>query len=162
MAAGRPNTRPGSSNPKVDMFTLICNLAATLLMTGLIWFVQVVHYPLFAGVGEERFVAYQATHSRSTTFVVAPLMTIELVTSGMLALDAPEGVAGWAMWLGLGLTGVTWLATAFLSVPQHNRLEIAFDHEAWRRLVATNWVRTVAWTAHAVLLLGVVSVLLER
>jgi len=89
------------------MLTLLFNLATTLLMTGVIWFVQVVHYPLFAGVGEERFVAYQATHSRSTTVVVAPLMTIELVTSGLLALDPPDGIAGWAMWLGLGLTGVT-------------------------------------------------------
>ena len=144
------------------MFTLLFNLATVLPMTGLIWFVQVVHYPLFAGVGEERFAAYQATHSRSTTFVVAPLMTVEGVTSGLLALDAPEGVAGWVMWVGLGLTGVTWLATGLLSVPQHNRLAVAFDRDAWRRLVVTNWVRTVAWSAHALLLLVVVSVLLDR
>lgn len=64
--------------------------------------------------------------------------------------------------MGLGLTGVTWLATAFVSVPQHDRLAVAFDHDAWRRLVVTNWVRTAAWTAHAALVLGVVSALLER
>jgi len=144
------------------MVTLLFNLATTLLMTGVIWFVQVVHYPLFAGVGKERFVAYQATHSRTTTFVVAPLMTIELLTSGLLAFDPPAGIGGWAMWLGLGLTGVTWLATGLLSVPIHNRLRVAFDREAWSRLVATNWVRTTAWTAHSILLLGVLSVLLER
>ena len=144
------------------MVTLLINLATVLPMTGLIWFVQVVHYPLFAGVGEERFTAYQATHSRSTTFVVAPLMTVELVTSGLLALDTPEGIARWVMWVELGLTGVTWLATGLLSVPQHNRLAVAFDHDAWRRLVVTNWIRTVAWTAHAILLLGVVSVLLDQ
>ena len=144
------------------MFTLLFNLATTLLMTGVIWFVQVVHYPLFAGVGEERFVAYQATHARSTTFVVAPLMTIELVTSGLLALDPPDGIAGWAMWLGLGLTGVTWLAMGLLSVPMHTRLGVAFDHEAWRRLVATNWVRTAAWTAHSALLFAVMAELLDR
>ena len=148
--------------PKAGMFTLLINLATVLLMTGVIWFVQVVHYPLFAGVGEERFVAYQATHSRSTTFVVAPLMTVELATSGLLALDAPEGISSWTMWVGLGLTGVTWLATGLVSVPQHNRLAVAFDRDAWRRLVATNWIRTGAWTAHAILLLGVVAVLLER
>ncbi len=144
------------------MLTLLLNLATVLLMTGVIWFVQVVHYPLFARVGEERFVTYSAAHSRSTTFVVAPLMTIELVTSGMLALDAPEGISGWAMWVGLGLTGMTWLATALLSVPQHNRLGVAFDRDAWSRLVTTNWVRTAAWTAHSVLVLGVVAVLLDQ
>jgi len=144
------------------MLTLLFNLTMALLMTGVIWFVQVVHYPLFAGIGEERFVAYQATHARSTTFVVAPLMTIELVTSGLMAIDPPAAIAPWAMWLGLGLTGVTWLATGLLSVPMHTRLEVAFDHDAWHRLVMTNWVRTAAWTAHSALLLVVMAVLLER
>ncbi len=35
------------------MFALLVlgNLAPTLMMTGLIWFVQIVHYPLFDRVG---------------------------------------------------------------------------------------------------------------
>jgi len=44
----------------------------------------------------------------------------------------------------------------------HTRLRVAFDHEAWRRLVATNWVRTAAWTAHSALLFAVMAELLDR
>jgi len=34
---------------------LFANLAATLVMVGDIWFVQVVYYPLFSAVGADRF-----------------------------------------------------------------------------------------------------------
>jgi hypothetical protein len=40
------------------------HLAATAAMVGLIWFVQVVHYPLFASVGADEFVAYENAHTR--------------------------------------------------------------------------------------------------
>jgi hypothetical protein len=33
---------------------LLANLAATFFMVGLIWFVQIVHYPLFGQVGRDR------------------------------------------------------------------------------------------------------------
>ena len=39
--------------PDADVLLLLLHAAATLFMTGLIWFVQVVHYPLFARVGED-------------------------------------------------------------------------------------------------------------
>ena len=42
------------------MTVLITCAAATWFMAGLHWFVQVVHYPLFADVGTERFIAYHA------------------------------------------------------------------------------------------------------
>ena len=46
---------------------LSLHLAATAAMTGLIWFVQVVHYPLFAAVGADQFVAYEVAHQRRTS-----------------------------------------------------------------------------------------------
>ena len=58
-----------------DALLLAC-LASTLFMTGLIWFVQVVHYPLFDRVGAARFVPYHAAHSRRTSWVVAAPMAI--------------------------------------------------------------------------------------
>ena len=37
---------------------LLVSLATTIFMTGLIWFVQVVHYAMFANVGLDPFTAY--------------------------------------------------------------------------------------------------------
>lgn len=125
---------------------------ATIAMTGVIWFVQVVHYPLFAAVGAEQFLAFEARHVRRTTWVVAPLMLVELATTAALAL-APA-TRGPLTWSGIALLAVAWLSTAFLQVPLHRRLERGFDPDAARRLVATNWIRTVAWTARTAVALA--------
>ena len=55
-------------------------LAATL-MTGIIWMVQIVHYPLFKNVGEGQFIRYQSRHTKLISYVVGPTMTVELVTA---------------------------------------------------------------------------------
>ena len=61
--------------------------AATLYMTGLIWFVQVVHYPLMARVGGGGFAAYEAAHTNRTAWVVGPAMLAEAGTAVALVVD---------------------------------------------------------------------------
>jgi len=134
-------------------WALLLHIAATGMMIGVIWFVQIVHYPMFSMVGRSGFAAYEAVHSRRTTFVVMLPMLVELATGIYLVLRPPPGFPRGALWAGLALIGVIWLSTALLQVPQHGVLEGGFDARAHRILVATNWVRTVGWSARGVLLL---------
>jgi hypothetical protein len=130
---------------------LVAQLAATWFMTGLIWFVQIVHYPLFARVGEDGYAAYQDAHAWLTTWVVGPPMLVEAATATWLAVTLGSGPQGWAWWLAAGLLAVVWLSTATLQVPAHGDLARGFDPAAHRRLVGTNWLRTVGWSARALL-----------
>lgn len=136
---------------------LVVNAAATWLMAGVIWIVQVVHYPLFARVGADGFPAYHAAHSGRISYIVGPAMLTEAATALALAVAPPDGVAPWAAWTGLGLVAVTWLATAALAIPQHGRLSLGFDPAAHARLVAGNWVRTAAWSARGVLVAAMLA-----
>jgi hypothetical protein len=122
-------------------------------MTGLIWFVQIVHYPLFNGVGPEHFTAYETRHSNLTTLVVIVPMFVELITAFALLWQRPEGIGVWQLWFGLGLVGIIWLSTAFLQVPQHGVLSQGFNETAYGMLVSSNWLRTVAWTLRNALVL---------
>lgn len=140
---------------------LLAHAAATLMMTGLIVFVQVVHYPLFDRVGRDGFARYAADHSSLTTLVVGPLMLLEAGTALALALRPPPGVPAAWCWLGLALVLVIWLATAFLSVPQHGVLAGGFDARAHATLVATNWVRTLAWAVRSALVLAMLQRMLR-
>lgn len=128
---------------------LFAHAFATLAMVGLIWFVQVVHYPLFARVGSESYTAYQTAHMRRTSLVVGPLMLTELAAAVLILLSgwAPRPIAG------LILLAIAWLSTFFLQVPRHATLERGFDPRAAASLVSTNWIRTIAWTARGVLAL---------
>ena len=126
---------------------LSVHLVATAAMVGLIWFVQIVHYPLFAAVGQDRFVAYEVEHQRRTSYVVGPPMAVEGVTSIVLLVAAPEGVGPLLPIVGVGLLAVIHASTVFLQVPAHAALARSHDVGSIRRLVRTNWIRTIGWSA---------------
>ena len=142
-------------NSTAQIWLLLANVASTWAMVGLIWIIQIVHYPLFALVGAEGFAAYAHSHQFRITWIVAPLMGVELVTAVLLALYPPIEAQHWWLWLGVGLVAVSWLSTALLSVPQHETLSRGFQQQAFSILVATNWIRTAVWTARGVLMLVV-------
>ena len=127
---------------------------STLSLVGLIWTIQVVHYPLFARVGTAEFVEYQHRHMRRITWVVAPLMFAELGAASLLFLMMPSNPLAVA---GVSLVAVIWLSTALIQVPCHNRLVDGFDEQSHRKLVNSNWIRTVAWTIRGVLSLAMLS-----
>ena len=129
---------------------LLLNFASAWMMVGLIWLIQIVHYPLFAFVGKDAFVSYASQHVRSITLIVAPIMLIELVTSIALLLVRPHAVEMWIAVLGMFLVVAAWFSTWQLQIPAHEKLAAGFDSEAYLRLVATNWIRTIAWTFHGI------------
>ncbi len=135
---------------------LSAHLAATFYMVGLAWFVQRVHYPLFAGVGAERFAAYQREHVSRTSPVVGPPMLVE-AASALALVALPRAFAPPALvWLGIALLIAVWSSTALLQIPRHRDLASGFSASAHRRLVATNWIRTSAWTLRGAVALGLV------
>lgn len=126
--------------------------AATWFMVGLIWFVQVVHYPLFVGVGERGWARYSRRHQSLTTLVVGPMMLVELAAAGWLLVLDPG-----AMTIsGAVLLAIVWLSTFFVQVPLHGQLGKGHDAAIIRKLVATNWLRTALWTARGVIALAMV------
>lgn len=135
---------------------VLVNLACSLYMTGLIWFVQVVHYPLFAQVGAVEFPGYEAGHSFRTTIVVAPVMLLELLVSVLLVVYAPAGMERWVVWAAAGMTAVVCASTFFVQVPLHEQLAAAFVREAQEWLARSNWIRTIGWTVRSGLLLWAV------
>ena len=126
--------------------TLLAQFASTWSMIGIIWFVQIVHYPLFAGVGGPQYRRYMAGHTRLTGWVVGPPMLLEAATSVLLVFQAPPGVEARAAWLGAILLGLIWASTWLLQVPRHGQLAGEFHPRVHAALVSTNWVRTIAWS----------------
>jgi hypothetical protein len=139
------------------MILLLVHAAATLTMWGVILVVQLVHYPLFRHVGAASYETYQAEHMRRITWIVAPVMTIELATAGGLAWRLPPGVPAWLAWTGFVLVLLIWATTGLVQAPLHRRLTDGFDATVHRRLVRSNWIRTGMWTLRSVLVLWMVG-----
>lgn len=138
----------------------LAHLVATIFMTGLIWLVQLVHYPLMNRVGSQGFAAYEQAHQRAIGPLVMIVMLTELGTGLALLGTRPTGMQPWAAWVGVALLGVIWLSTFLLQLPAHGVLSTGFDQAAYQRLVSTNWIRTVAWSLRSLLLLWVLDRLL--
>jgi hypothetical protein len=72
-------------------------------------------------------------------------MVIELITAIALVVRPPTGVSPALLWAGLAMLAVVWFSTAFVQVPLHAQLADGFSEEAYRKLLASNWVRTIVW-----------------
>jgi hypothetical protein len=125
-------------------------------MFGVIVFVQAVHYPLFAKVGNPYFMSYHRQHERLTTVVVLLPMTLELISSTFLFIFEPNEVL--KKWFGflLILNLMVWVVTGVFSVPTHQKLKKGFADKVHRRLVMTNWIRTIGWFLRTITISGII------
>ena len=94
---------------------------------------------------------------RPEASVMVPLMITEAATALALLALPPAALRRELLWLGLLLLAVIWLSTAILQVPLLRRLSAGHDTSTVRRLVATNWLRTLAWTARGWLALALLA-----
>ena len=131
---------------------LLLNFGLAAFLTGLIWTIQLVHYPSFGLVGKAEFGRFHLAHTTHMGYLVAAPMVLELGLSLWLAWAArATPLAATANWA-LALTVLIWVVTFLVSVPFHNRLAAGFDYIAIDGLTRTNWLRTLAWTARMALL----------
>lgn len=133
------------------------NLGATLALTGVSWFVQVVHYPLFARVTESGWAGYAAEQQRRLAVALAAPMLLELVTAALLVAHPPAWLPR-SMAGGLAaLVAIVWLLTFRLERPLRQRLAARWDRLAHQALVLSHWVRVLAWWTRSSFLLLVAS-----
>ena len=114
---------------------------ASILMTGIIWIIQCVHYPSFRFIASSDTASFHQMHTERIGLVVAPLMIIELITAVFLVFHGVKGGV-----LAFVLTILIWLSTFFVQVPIHKELGTTWHIDQVERLIKTNWMRTVLWT----------------
>lgn len=143
---------PAMGHVSISLAVFVVNLVSTWFMTGLIWFVQIVHYPLFPHVDRPSWAGYHRRHMRRTGWVVLPAMLIELAAALANCVWVPgELWRGWFISGALILAGI-WGSTFLVQVPLHNRLQTSADRKAQQRLVGTNRWRTLGWSIRSLLL----------
>lgn len=127
---------------------LIANIFCSFALFGLIWCVQLVHYPFFLRADKINFIDHIEFHKYRISIIVVPLMTIELATSGILTFQAQQ-YTGWNLF-GFIIVILIWLVTFFVQVPLHNQLSKGYDESKIQKLIKTNWIRTFLWSAKSI------------
>ena len=113
-------------------------------MVGVIWFVQIVHYPLYKNI-KEGFQGYERMHLRRTALL------LEMVTALFLVGCAPEGIILKLAAYNLVILILIWITTLLFQISQHQKLAIRFSAHQHKLLLLTNWIRVVLWTLRGLL-----------
>jgi hypothetical protein len=133
----------------------LVNLAATLFLTGLVWVLQVVQFPLMLRAGGLDFPNYVKEQRTRNTLLMAPAMLIEMATGVWLLFD--DRVPHRDVFHAALLIAVIWIVTFATIVPIHSKLVRGFNDGLVRKLIRWNWIRTACWTLRSALLLWMVA-----
>lgn len=128
----------------------IAQLLSSAMLVCLIWLIQILHYPSFYYIEESRFKAFSSFHQYRISFIVMPLMLIELGSGAFLLFqdDSPS-----VYLYNIIAILLIWLITFFVSIPCHMRLSRGKDRLLIAKLIKTNWIRTILWTVKTAILL---------
>lgn len=121
-------------------------LFSSLFMTGIIWFVQIIHYPLYKKIDRQSFLAYEQLHTRLAFYLIGPMMLAELVSTLIVAWLFTHTLTI----LLLIMVVVMWLSTFMVQARIHRQLTKAYDETKLNRLIRTNWFRTIVWTVKGI------------
>ena len=143
---GQSERTPVSKDLTV-LVTIFCylGLVGTLYMTGVVWFAQLVHYPLLDRGNAEDYLAFAVAYQRRTLWVVVPGLSCEILGTLGLAWCWPSLQA----WVGLGLLLAIWTLTCAILIPRHLLLKQRYSSEDHRALVCYNLPRSLLWTLRA-------------
>ncbi len=130
---------------------LVCTLLV-LYNLGVIWFAQLVVYPLFAKVGSDDYVAYHTFYlSRIPLPVIGPGFACFLLPIALMVFR-PLSIPLWIALANVVCGLVALVVTLALEIPRHYRLENGGKQESViLELIRYNWPRTLAITGSAFL-----------
>ena len=137
-------------------FIFLFNLVLSFVAVGLIWTIQLVHYPSMKFIPEEKFTAYHNFHSQRISILAIPIMLIELFTSfGLLYQNG--SAYNHIFTINLILVISIWISTFLIQVPMHNTLSSAKNAKVLNHLILSNWIRTTLWTERSLLMVSYLS-----
>ena len=129
---------------------LIIHLIATSVMVGVIWTIQLVHYPSFHFIELNQYTTFQRFHMSRISYVVIPAMLTELFTL-ILIIISMDPIDTLVLASAILLIFI-WLITAVFFSGAHQKLTLGYDQTVVDKLVKLNWGRTLLWTLRLLLI----------
>ena len=131
-------------------FLFFLNAISAFILTGVIWTIQLVHYPSFYYIDKLSFLSFHQFHNNRISMIVMPFMMVELITSIILYMNDTSSLI---FALNLAIIVLIWCSTFFIQVPIHTILSSGKDKKMIEKLVKTNWIRTFLWTIRMLLII---------
>ena len=127
------------------------NFISTSVMSGVIWVIQLLHYPSFHFIDDQKYIEFQHFHMQRISFIVIPVMIIEFASALLLAYFFRSSLTIILLALLLGV----WAVTFIFFTNMHQKLTNGYNQGIVDRLIQINWFRTTLWSLRLIILLSI-------
>ena len=131
-------------------FVFFFHLIFSAIMVGVIWVIQLVHYPSFHFIDKDIYDSFQKFHMNKISIIVIPVMILELVTGFLLLIGNSKNIL---IIISFGILILIWGITGLFFSDAHGKLISGYNELIVNKLVSMNWIRTGLWTFKMILLL---------
>ena len=132
---------------------IIAHFTSTSIMVGVIWVIQLVHYPSFKYVKDSDYIIFQKYHMSNISYIVFPSMFTELITSLLIFFS---GEKSFLFMLSMICLSLIWVITGVLFTKFHSTLQKGKDLKMIEKMIKANWIRTLLWTMRLIMILFVI------
>ncbi|MCX7744365.1 MAG: hypothetical protein N2167_07350 [Flavobacteriales bacterium] len=148
------------------MFSLIfiIHVLVCIMVTAIMWYLQVVHLPMLRFIGADRYELYYRELKMKNTLLFFPLFSLEIFTSVALLLsftmvsDFNPDVQNQFFLIGFSLIllFILHLINFQMIRPLLSILHTDVDGKKHQRLIYMQWIRTLGWTLRLIILLSMI------
>lgn len=124
-----------------------------IAVTAIVWFMQVVHYPLLGYVDADRWEEYREKRRTLTVMITYPLMAFEALTGFTLILLATQSPAYPYLAFSLVLLVGLLIYTFMYLNPQLKKITGPGDADGQKKFIKLHWIRTAGWSLRLLLLI---------
>ena len=132
---------------------LMIHIISTSIMVGVIWVMQLVHYPSFKYVKESDYIIFQKYHMSNISYIVFPVMFTELITALLIFFSGEKSLF---FVLSLICLFLIWVITGVLFTKYHSILKEGKDLMIIEKMIKANWIRALLWTMRLIMILFVI------
>ena len=117
-------------------------------MTGIIWLIQLIHYPSFSFIDKNMYSKFQTFHMNRISFLVGPIMILELLSGFYLLLFFYSESNFFVINFILNILILTMTIIVFGTI--HKKLIEGFKFSLFAKLISMNWIRTILWSMKSI------------
>ena len=129
----------------------LIQIISNSILIGVLIITQIISYPSLSSIDKTFFEKYHKNYVNRISYVVIPLMLIELFSLVYLTFY----ITDLFMIKSLLILLTIWLFTFISIIPLHNSLSNKRSDDIINRLINYNWFRTILWSIKLIIIIFV-------
>jgi hypothetical protein len=137
-------------------FVLLGNLCASVLMTGIISFIQFIQYPLLFHISSFDFTCYFKKYISRIIWFIYPVLIIEIAFALWLSFLPLQSKLQLPILITYILLALVTMNTLLIQTPLIQKLRYSFDKAVLSKIMFYNWIRFVSSALQTLILCWII------